>query len=79
MGGHEKVSTALTWLRDQEMKREDQATAAFNYIQRTFWAAVAATAFAVGTFAVVIIALVLDRHPEMPQRSPDKTMQDLRK
>src|SRR5271165_2515757 len=38
MGGEAKLSTALTWLRDQERKREAQAIVAFNYIRWTFWA-----------------------------------------
>jgi hypothetical protein len=74
MGGSEKISTALNWLRNQEMQREQQATAAFNYIRWTFWAAAAATAFAAGTFATVVVVLVLHRQSEMPPRSPDKTL-----
>jgi hypothetical protein len=61
MGGQEKLSTALTWLRDLERKREEQVTAAFNYIRWTFWVTVAAAVFVVGTFAVVVVVLVLHR------------------
>jgi CHASE3 domain sensor protein len=59
--GEEKLSTALTWLRNQERQREKQVTAALNYIRWTFWVAVAAAVFVVGTFAVVVVVLVLHR------------------
>jgi hypothetical protein len=59
--GQEKISTARTWLRDQERKREAQARAAFNYIRWTFWVAVAAAVFATGTLVVVVVVLVLRR------------------
>jgi hypothetical protein len=59
--GEEKLSTALTWLRNQERQRDEQVTAALNYIRWTFWVTVAAAIFVVGTFAIVIVVLVLYR------------------
>ncbi|SHN82603.1 hypothetical protein [Bradyrhizobium erythrophlei] len=61
MGGEEKLSTALTWLRNRERRREEEVTAALNYIRWTFWVTVAAAVFVIGTFAVVIVVLVLHR------------------
>jgi hypothetical protein len=61
MGGQEKLSTALTWLRNRERRRDEQVTAALNYIRWTFWVTVAAAVFVVGTFAVVIVVLVVRR------------------
>jgi hypothetical protein len=57
MGGQEKLSTALSWLRNKERQREVQVEGAFNYIRWTFWVAVAAAVFVVGTFAVVVVVL----------------------
>jgi CHASE3 domain sensor protein len=59
--GEEKLSTALTWLRNQERQRDEQVTAALNYIRWTFWVTVAAVVFVVGTFAIVVVVLVLYR------------------
>jgi hypothetical protein len=59
--GEEKLSTALTWLRNQERQRDEQVTAALNYIRWTFWVTVAAAIFVVGTFAIVVVVLVLYR------------------
>jgi hypothetical protein len=59
MRGEEKLSTALTWLRDQERKREAQAIAAFNHIRRTFWAAVVGAIFAAGTTVIVVVVAVM--------------------
>jgi len=63
MGGQEKLSAALTWLRDQERKRDAQATAAFNHIRWTFWAAVVSALLAAGTIvaAGIIVVAVLHR------------------
>jgi hypothetical protein len=61
MGSQEKLSAALTWLRDRERQRNEQVTAALNYIRWTFWVTVAAAVFVVGTFAVVTVVLVLHR------------------
>ena len=61
MGGQEKLSTALLWLRDQERQREARAMAAFNYIRWTFWVAIVAAVFVVGTLVVVVVVLVLHR------------------
>ena len=57
MGGEAKLSTALTWLRDQEKKREAQGEAAFNHIRWTFWAAIVGALFAAGTFVVAVLHL----------------------
>jgi hypothetical protein len=57
--GEEKISTARAWLRDQERKRQAQAITAFNYIQWTLWAAVAAAVFTFVTLVVVVAVLVL--------------------
>jgi hypothetical protein len=59
--GEEKLSKALTWLRNQERQRDEQVTAALNYIRWTFWVTVAAAIFVVGTFAIVVVVLVLYR------------------
>jgi hypothetical protein len=59
MGGEAKLSTALTWLRDQERKRDAKAEAAFNYIRWTFWAAVAGAVFTAATLVIVVAVAVL--------------------
>jgi hypothetical protein len=59
--GQAKLSTALTWLRERERQRDEQVTAALNYIRWAFWVTVGAAVFVVGTFAVVIVVLVFHR------------------